>query len=91
MAGKKKILTIGKSIIGYLLINGAVSCVKIILPGTQTETAIDTTVVKKLRQLPHFQPKPEQDTTETPDTVRVPIGFNPTVADWDTLTENTTL
>lgn len=79
MAGKKKILTIGKCIIGYLLINGAVSCVKIILPAAQTETEIDTTVVKKMRPLPHFPPKPEQDTT------RATITFAPTVEDWETL------
>lgn len=47
---------------------------------------LDTIATKAHR--PH---KPPKDTTETSDTLRVQIGFNPTVADWDELTEKTTL
>lgn len=65
------------------------SCAKTEIVGMpETPETWDTLPAKRPKPLSLAQPK---DTTETPDTVRVPIGFNPTVADWDELTEKTTL
>lgn len=64
------------------------SCAKTEIVGLpETPETWDTLPAKRPKPLSQAQPK---DTTETPDTVRVPIGFNPTVADWDEPTENTT-
>jgi hypothetical protein len=40
---------------------------------------IDTTTKSK----PHKPPMPPKDTTERQDTARVPIGWNPSVDDWE--------
>ena len=66
------------------------SCAKTEIVGMpETPETWDTLPAKRPKPLSQAQPQPK-DTTETPDTIRVPIGFNPTVADWDELTENTT-
>lgn len=64
------------------------SCAKTEILGMSDSETWDTLPAKRPKSLSQVQPK---DTTETPDTVRVPIGFNPTVADWDELTEKTTI
>lgn len=45
--------------------------------------------ITKARPKPMTPPEHPKDTTAQDG--RVPIGFNPTVADWDELTEKTTL
>lgn len=43
---------------------------------------IDTVRMYKPHRPPH-PPVPPSDTTEVNDTTRVPIGFDPSVGDWD--------
>lgn len=40
----------------------------------------DTVVIEKSKP---YKQLPPRDTTETEDTARIPITFNPTVEDWD--------
>ena len=64
------------------------SCVKTEVIGLpETAETWDTLPAKRPKPLNQALPK---DTTETSDTVRVPISWSPSVEDWDELTENTT-
>lgn len=75
-----------------LLVFLATSCISTEVVGIEpiTAPAIDTTTKSKPHKLPR-PPEYPKDTTENPDTIRVPIGWNPSVEDWDELTEKTTL
>ena len=54
------------------------SCMKTTIIGEPLPIEqVDTVVLKK----PHRPQTPSQDTTETDD--RIPIGFNPSVQDWE--------
>ena len=57
------------------------SCISIEVIGIVPETKVDTTVAKKPHKpLPPTPPIPPADTT---DDGREPIGFNPSVEDWE--------
>lgn len=56
------------------------SCISTEVIGIVPETKVDTTVAKKPHKpLPPTPPIPPADTTDE----REPIGFNPTVEDWE--------
>ena len=61
-----------------------VSCISTEVLGIESTimTAIDTTTKSKPHKPPR-PPDPPKDTTERQDTARVPIGWNPSVGDWD--------
>lgn len=61
-----------------LLILSCLSCIKTEVLNTPEVEHVDTVMTKK----PHKQ-LPPSDTTEVTDTARVPIGFNPSVEDWE--------
>ena len=61
----------------FLLASMCPSCVHTIEP-MYLETKVDTAEYRK----PH-KPHPPRDTTEVSDTARVPIGWNPSVEDWE--------
>ena len=56
------------------------SCVKTEVLNAPTYEGIDTAVK---REKPHKPDRPPRDTTEVDDTARVPIGWNPSVEDWN--------
>lgn len=64
----------------YILITVllCVSCITTEVPERIVNNSDTTAVTKK----PH-KPYPPSDTTEVTDTARVPIGFNPSVEDWE--------
>ena len=64
----------------FLAVTLCPSCLKTEVIGYEPpEQAVDT-MAKKERPMP---PKPPRDTTERQDTARVPIGWDPSVEDWD--------
>lgn len=58
------------------------SCMKTEVLNAPEVEQIDTVLMRKPHRPPH-PPVPPSDTTEVNDTTRVPIGFNPSVGDWD--------
>lgn len=65
-----------------LLIVLCLSCIKTEVLNAPEEEKADTVMTKKPQRPPH-PPVPPSDTTEVEDTARVPIGFNPSVGDWE--------
>lgn len=55
------------------------SCVTIEVTDVASEQA-DTVVVQRTRP---DDPPPDRDTTEVPDTERIPIGWSPNVEEWE--------
>ena len=56
------------------------SCAKTEIIGMPEAHGLQDTLSTKAHRPP---PKPPRDTTERQDTARVPIGWNPSVEDWD--------
>ena len=56
------------------------SCAKTEILGMPEAHELLDTLATKAHRPP---PKPPRDTTERPDTARVPIGWSPSVEDWE--------
>lgn len=56
------------------------SCAKTEIIGMPEAHGLQDTLSTKVHRPP---PKPPRDTTERQDTARVPIGWNPSVEDWE--------
>lgn len=63
----------------FIILLALPSCVVIEITDVAPEQA-DTVVVHKTKP---YEPPPDRDTTEVPDTERIPIVFNPSVEDWE--------
>ena len=63
----------------FIILFALTSCVIIEVTDVASEQA-DTVVAQRTR--PDDSP-PDRDTTEVPDTARIPIGWSPNVEDWE--------
>lgn len=68
-----------KRLIFLLLLTSCISTEVLNAPEVEQ---VDTVRMYKPHRPPH-PPLPPSDTTEGNDTARVPIGFNPSVGDWE--------
>lgn len=68
--------------LSFLLIGLCLSCMKTSVLNAPEVEPTDTVRKYKPHRPPH-PPVPPRDTTEVNDTARVPIGFNPSVGDWE--------
>lgn len=68
-----------KRLIFLLLLTSCISTEVLNAPEVEPT---DTVRMYKPHRPPH-PPVPPRDTTEVNDTARVPIGFNPSVGDWE--------
>ena len=66
------------TLLSLLLTPLCLSCIQTEVLNIPEVEHADTVMTKK----PH-KPYPPSDTTEVNDTARVPIGFNPSVEDWE--------
>lgn len=63
----------------FIILFALTSCVIIEVTDVASEQA-DTVVAQRTR--PDDSP-PDRDTTEVPDTARIPIGWSPNVEEWE--------
>ena len=63
----------------FIILLALTSCVIIEITDVKSEQA-DTVVAQRTR--PDDSP-PDRDTTEVPDTARIPIGWSPNVEEWE--------
>ena len=63
----------------FIILFALTSCVIIEVTDVASEQA-DTVVVQRTRP---DDPPPDRDTTEVPDTERIPIGWSPNVEEWE--------
>lgn len=63
----------------FIILLALTSCVIIEITDVKSEQA-DTVMFKRTKP---YEPPPDRDTTEVPDTERIPIVFNPSVEDWE--------
>ena len=63
----------------FIILFALTSCVIIESSEVVSEQA-DSLVVQRTKP---YDPPPDRDTTEVPDTARIPIGWSPNVEDWE--------
>lgn len=63
----------------FIILFALTSCVIIEITDVASEQA-DTVVAQRTKT---DEPPPDRDTTEVPDTARIPIEWSPNVEDWE--------